>query len=64
MAKILGSITVFPAQAGVIPRKTTAQFRCEGLSRASGGDPEFTKLDIEKIKAEAEGTRKKLFAQI
>lgn len=64
MAKILGSITVFPAQAGVIPEKIRLQAISLSLSRASGGDPEFTKLDIEKIKAEAERTRKKLFAQI
>ena len=39
MAKILGSITVFPAQAGVIPDKQKQGGDKKSLSRASGGDP-------------------------
>ena len=39
MAQIKGSITVFPARAGVIPPTYYLMDTDEGLSRTSGGDP-------------------------
>ncbi len=40
MAKIKGSITVFPARAGVIQSLDGRAGGGTGLSRTSGGDPE------------------------
>ena len=39
MAQIKGSITVFPARAGVIPAFVTMLIMILSLSRTSGGDP-------------------------
>ena len=39
MAQIKGSITVFPARAGVILSDRTFLSELYGLSRTSGGDP-------------------------
>ena len=44
-AKIKGSITVFPAHAGVIPLATETAEKFDGLSRTCGGDPDAWKLD-------------------
>ena len=42
MAQIKGSITVFPARAGVIPIAMHKQNTALRLSRTSGGDPHET----------------------
>ena len=42
MAQIKGSITVFPARAGVIPMLVSYIALACGLSRTSGGDPTMT----------------------
>ena len=41
-ARFIDFYTVFPAQAGVIPRSALLRYRNGSIPRASGGDPGYS----------------------